>query len=47
MVPAGLTPRPLTITEGTRFTWNRNQIRGRYGSSPEHVEELIRLVLLP
>ncbi|MFG3120506.1 zinc-binding dehydrogenase [Streptomyces sp. NPDC048201] len=43
MVLAGLTPHPLTITEGTRFSWNRNQIRGHYGSSPEHVEELIRL----
>ncbi|MGW5102954.1 zinc-binding dehydrogenase [Streptomyces sp. NPDC004100] len=43
MVLAGLTPHPLTITEGTRFSWNRNQIRGHYGSSPEHVEQLIRL----
>lgn len=43
MVLAGLTPHPLTITGGTRLSWNRNQIRGHYGSSPEHVEQLIRL----
>ncbi|GAA3184281.1 MULTISPECIES: zinc-binding dehydrogenase [Streptomyces] len=43
MVLAGLTPHPLTVTDGTRFSWNRNQIRGHYGSSPEHVEQLIRL----
>ncbi|MFJ4583271.1 zinc-binding dehydrogenase [Streptomyces echinatus] len=43
LVLAGLTPHPLTVTEGTRFSWNRNQIRGHYGSAPEHVEQLIRL----
>ncbi|MDA3625292.1 zinc-binding dehydrogenase, partial [Saccharopolyspora sp. WRP15-2] len=43
LVLAGLTPQPLTVTDGTRFSWNRNQIRGHYGSSPEHVEQLIRL----
>ncbi|RKT90039.1 alcohol dehydrogenase catalytic domain-containing protein [Saccharopolyspora antimicrobica] len=43
MVLAGLTPQPLTVTDGTRFSWNRNEIRGHYGSGPEHVEQLIRL----
>ncbi|MET7289379.1 zinc-binding dehydrogenase [Streptomyces sp. NPDC005573] len=43
MVLVGLTPQPLTLTGGTRFSWNRNQIRGHYGSTPEHVEQLIRL----
>ncbi|GAA5022083.1 hypothetical protein GCM10023335_53690 [Streptomyces siamensis] len=42
MVLVGLTPQPLTITDGKRFSWNRNQIRGHYGSSPQHVEQLIR-----
>ncbi|RZU46400.1 D-arabinose 1-dehydrogenase-like Zn-dependent alcohol dehydrogenase [Streptomyces sp. BK022] len=43
MVLAGLTPRPLTISDGTQFSWKRNQIRGHYGSGPEYVEQLIRL----
>ncbi|WAL69344.1 zinc-binding dehydrogenase [Amycolatopsis cynarae] len=43
LVLAGLTPHPLTITGGTRFSYLRNQVRGHYGSRPEHVEQLIRL----
>ncbi|MFD9812105.1 zinc-binding dehydrogenase [Streptomyces sp. NPDC059080] len=46
MVLAGLTPHPLTVTDGTRFSWNCNQIRGHYGSSPEHVDQLIRLTAM-
>lgn len=43
LVLAGLTPHPITITGGTRFSYQRNQVRGHYGSRPEHVEQLIRL----
>jgi threonine dehydrogenase-like Zn-dependent dehydrogenase len=43
LVLAGLTPKPLTITDGTRFSFLRNQVRGHYGSGPEYVEQLIRL----
>ncbi|MFG1749890.1 zinc-binding dehydrogenase [Streptosporangium sandarakinum] len=43
LVLAGLTPQPLTVTDGTRFSYRQNQIRGHYGSSPEHVEQLVRL----
>jgi threonine dehydrogenase-like Zn-dependent dehydrogenase len=43
LVLAGLTPEPLTVTDGTMFSYRGNQIRGHYGSAPEHVEQLIRL----
>ncbi|MFH7334820.1 zinc-binding dehydrogenase [Streptomyces sp. KHY 26] len=44
MVLAGLTPKPLTITDGTQFSYRRNQVRGHYGSGPQYVAELVRLV---
>ncbi len=43
LVLAGLTPEPLTITDSTSFSYRGNQIRGQYGSGPEHVTQLIRL----
>lgn len=43
LVLVGLTPEPLTIQDGTRFSFNRQQVRGHYGSSPQHVEELVAL----
>ncbi|MFE7767306.1 zinc-binding dehydrogenase [Streptomyces sp. NPDC057438] len=43
LVLAGLTPEPLTITDSTSFSYRGNQIRGHYGSGPEHVTQLIRL----
>ncbi|MFI9273300.1 zinc-binding dehydrogenase [Kitasatospora sp. NPDC052896] len=43
MVLAGLTRKPLTITDGTRFSYQGNQVRGHYGSTPDHVDQLIRL----
>ncbi|MGC9538275.1 zinc-binding dehydrogenase [Streptomyces sp. UG1] len=43
LVLAGLTPEPLTITDSTSFSYRGNQIRGHYGSGPEHVTKLIRL----
>ncbi|SPF07425.1 L-threonine 3-dehydrogenase [Streptomyces sp. MA5143a] len=43
LVLAGLTPEPLTVTDSTGFSYRGNQIRGHYGSGPEHVTQLIRL----
>ncbi|MGW1887212.1 zinc-binding dehydrogenase [Streptomyces sp. NPDC001970] len=43
LILAGLTPKPLTLTDSTRFSFLRNEVRGHYGSGPQHVEELIRL----
>ncbi|MEU2621451.1 zinc-binding dehydrogenase [Streptomyces sp. NPDC007157] len=43
LVLAGLTPKPLTITDSTQFSFRRNQVRGHYGSGPQYVEQLIRL----
>ncbi|GAA0459196.1 alcohol dehydrogenase [Paractinoplanes deccanensis] len=44
LILAGLTDQPLTITDGTHFSYLKQQIRGHYGSSPEHVVELLDLV---
>ncbi|MFJ7949565.1 hypothetical protein ACIQ6K_39180 [Streptomyces sp. NPDC096354] len=41
--PSSLTPKQLTITDSTRFSFLRNEVRGHYGSGPQHVEELTRL----
>ncbi|WP_233608077.1 zinc-binding dehydrogenase [Nocardia stercoris] len=42
----GLTDKPITITYGTLFSYLEQQLRGHYGSEPEHVLELVRLVRL-
>lgn len=44
LVLVGLTPGPVAITNGTVFSIRGNAVRGHYGSSPDHVEQLIRLV---
>ncbi|MEW2352331.1 zinc-binding dehydrogenase [Spirillospora sp. NPDC029432] len=44
LVLAGLSGRPVTIAEDTLFSYLRQQILGHYGSEPEHVEQLVRLV---
>lgn len=43
LVLVGLTPEPLTLTDSISFSYRGNQIRGHYGSQPEHVTQLIRL----
>lgn len=43
LIPVGITPRPLTITEGLTFNYLQKQVRGHYGSSSESVSELVRL----
>ncbi|MGY4924573.1 zinc-binding dehydrogenase [Streptomyces sp. 900105755] len=43
LILVGITPRPLTITEGLTFNYLQKQVRGHYGGSPESVSELVRL----
>ncbi|MEU3273516.1 zinc-binding dehydrogenase [Saccharomonospora sp. NPDC006951] len=43
LVLAGLTNKPLTITNGIAFSYFKQQILGHYGSEPEHVEQLVKL----
>jgi D-arabinose 1-dehydrogenase-like Zn-dependent alcohol dehydrogenase len=39
----GLTNKPITITNGTAFSYFQQQLRGHYGSEPDHVTELVKL----
>jgi len=39
----GLTNKPITISGGTAFSFFQQQLRGHYGSEPEHVAELVKL----
>ncbi|TXS49823.1 zinc-binding dehydrogenase [Streptomyces sp. uw30] len=43
LVLAGLTPEPITVDASMGFCFKGNQIRGHYGSGPQHVEQLIGL----
>ncbi|MFF9024828.1 zinc-binding dehydrogenase [Streptomyces eurythermus] len=43
LVLAGLTPEPVAIADSIGFCFNVQQIRGHYGSEPEHVEQLVGL----
>ncbi|MGD6755817.1 zinc-binding dehydrogenase [Streptomyces sp. BH105] len=43
LVLAGLTPEPVTISDSIGFCFNVNQVRGHYGSEPEHVEQHVAL----
>ncbi|MGW2034209.1 zinc-binding dehydrogenase [Streptomyces sp. NPDC001811] len=43
LILVGITPRPLTITEGLTFNYLQKQVRGHYGGFPESVSELVRL----
>jgi D-arabinose 1-dehydrogenase-like Zn-dependent alcohol dehydrogenase len=44
LVLAGLTDKPLVITNGTHLSYFQQQILGHYGSTDEHVRELVTLV---
>ncbi|WP_433263413.1 zinc-binding dehydrogenase [Actinosynnema sp. CS-041913] len=44
LVLVGLTDKPLTITNGTAFSYFQQQVRGHYGSEPPHLVELVNLV---
>ncbi|WP_369251173.1 zinc-binding dehydrogenase [Streptomyces sp. R41] len=43
LILVGISPRPLTITEGLTFNYLGKQVRGHYGGTPESVTELVRL----
>ncbi|MDO0916664.1 zinc-binding dehydrogenase [Streptomyces sp. DT2A-34] len=43
LVLAGLHPAPIVVPDSTGFSYRSNQIRGHYGSGPEHVTQLIGL----
>ncbi|MEV6770815.1 zinc-binding dehydrogenase [Nocardia sp. NPDC051030] len=43
LVLVGLTDKPITITHGTAFSFFQQQLRGHYGSGPEHVDQLVKL----
>ncbi|BCK59341.1 zinc-binding dehydrogenase [Nocardia wallacei] len=43
LVLVGLTDKPITVTGGTAFSFFQQQLRGHYGSAPEHVDQLVRL----
>ncbi|WP_249522869.1 zinc-binding dehydrogenase [Modestobacter marinus] len=44
LVLVGLTRQPLTIRDGTAFSYFGQKVLGHYGSMPEHVLELVQLV---
>ncbi|RSN62038.1 zinc-binding dehydrogenase [Actinomadura sp. WAC 06369] len=44
LVLVGLSGRSVTIAHDTLFSYLRQQVLGHYGSEPEHVEQLVRLV---
>ncbi|WP_166509506.1 zinc-binding dehydrogenase [Blastococcus sp. TF02-8] len=44
LVLVGLTDQPLTIRNGTQFSYFGQRILGHYGSEPAHVVELVNLV---
>ncbi|MGO4614991.1 zinc-binding dehydrogenase [Nocardia sp. 2YAB30] len=43
LVLVGLTDKPITIANGTIFSFRQQQLRGHYGSEPDHVLELVKL----
>ncbi|MFF5211048.1 zinc-binding dehydrogenase [Streptosporangium sp. NPDC000396] len=43
LILVGITPKPLTISEGLTFNYLGKQVRGHYGGFPESVPELVRL----
>jgi D-arabinose 1-dehydrogenase-like Zn-dependent alcohol dehydrogenase len=44
LVLVGLTDQPLTVRNGTAFSYLQQRILGSYGSEPQHVTELVSLV---
>lgn len=39
----GLTDQPLTVSQGTLFSYFQQRILGHYGSEGHHVRQLVRL----
>lgn len=44
LVLVGLTDKPVVISNGTMFSYLEQQVLGHYGSLPEHLDQLVRLV---
>lgn len=44
LVLVGLANQPVTIPSDTFFSYMQQQVLGSYGSEPQHVEQLVRLV---
>ncbi|WP_448641483.1 zinc-binding dehydrogenase [Geodermatophilus sp. URMC 63] len=44
LVLVGLTDQPLTLRNGTQFSYFGQRLLGHYGSAPQHVEQLVRLI---
>jgi threonine dehydrogenase-like Zn-dependent dehydrogenase len=44
LVLVGLTDQPLTIRNGTQFSYFGQRLLGHYGSEPEHVQQLVGLI---
>lgn len=44
LILVGLSDKPLTVADGTRFSYLQQQIRGHYGSQAEHVVQLVELI---
>ena len=43
LVLVGISDKPLTISDSRTFGYLQQQVRGHYGSTPEHVTELVML----
>ena len=43
LVLVGINDKPLTISDSRTFGYLQQQVRGHYGSAPEHVTELVML----
>jgi threonine dehydrogenase-like Zn-dependent dehydrogenase len=44
LVLVGLTDQPLTVRNGTQFSYFGQRLLGHYGSEPEHVQQLVDLI---
>jgi D-arabinose 1-dehydrogenase-like Zn-dependent alcohol dehydrogenase len=44
LVLVGLTDQPLTVRNGTQFSYFSQRLLGHYGSEPQHVQQLVDLV---
>ncbi len=44
LVLVGLTDQPLTVRNGTQFSYFGQRLLGHYGSEPQHVQQLVDLV---
>ena len=44
LVLVGIAPGPITVSDGPAFNFVRRKVIGHYGSAPEQIGELVRLV---